>query len=64
VPGPELGFIDEYSSLDELIGGDDRLGYTLDFGDNWGHKIVAEDLLEGDTASRLSPPGRSEGIVP
>jgi len=47
---PELGFIDERQvSLGELIGGiGDRLRYTYDFGDDWEHEIVVEELLDGD----------------
>jgi hypothetical protein len=50
VPDPELGFIDERrASLGELIGGvGDRLRYTYDFGDDWEHEIVVEELLDAD----------------
>lgn len=50
VPDPELGFIDERRvSLGELIGGvGDRLRYTYDFGDDWEHEIVVEELLDAD----------------
>jgi hypothetical protein len=48
VPDPELGFIDERKvRLDELISGiGDRLRYTYDFGDDWEHAILVEDLLD------------------
>jgi hypothetical protein len=50
VPDPELGFIDERQvTLGELIGGvRDRLRYTYDFGDDWQHEILVEELLDPD----------------
>lgn len=50
VPDPELGFIDErHVTLGVLVGGvGDRLRYTYDFGDDWQHEIVVEDLLDPD----------------
>jgi hypothetical protein len=50
LPDPELDHADERRvSLGQLIGGiGDRLRYTYDFGDNWEHEIVVEDLLDAD----------------
>jgi hypothetical protein len=50
VPDPELGFIDERNvSIGELIGDvGGRLRYTYDFGDDWEHQIVVEELLDAD----------------
>lgn len=50
VPDPELGFIDERNvSIGELIGDvGGRLRYTYDFGDDWEHEIVVEELLDAD----------------
>ncbi len=50
VPDPELGFIDERNvSIGELIGDvGGRLRFTYDFGDDWEHEIVVEELLDAD----------------
>lgn len=50
LPDPELGFIDERGvTLGELIGRvGDRLRYTYDFGDDWQHELLVEDLLDAD----------------
>ena len=49
-PNPDLDFTDERRvSLAEVIdGAGDRLGYTYDFGDNWEHEIVVEEVLQAD----------------
>ncbi|MGA2927783.1 MAG: plasmid pRiA4b ORF-3 family protein [Solirubrobacteraceae bacterium] len=49
VPDPELGFSDERKvTLGELTDIGARFRYTYDFGDNWEHEILVEDLLEPD----------------
>lgn len=50
VPDPELGFTDERRvAVGELLGAvGDRLAYTYDFGDDWQHEIVVEQLLVPD----------------
>ncbi|MGH2864230.1 MAG: plasmid pRiA4b ORF-3 family protein [Solirubrobacteraceae bacterium] len=49
-PDTELGFIDErHITLGQLISDvGDRLRYTYDFGDDWQHDIVIEELLDPD----------------
>lgn len=45
----ELGFSDErQATLGELIDLGARFRYTYDFGDNWEHEILVEDLLDAD----------------
>jgi hypothetical protein len=47
IPDPELGFSDERRvTLGELTDLGARFRYTYDFGDNWEHEIVVEDLLD------------------
>jgi Plasmid pRiA4b ORF-3-like protein len=50
IPDSELGFEDESRvTLGELITGvDDRFRYTYDFGDDWEHQVLVEDLLDAD----------------
>jgi hypothetical protein len=49
VPDPELGFSDERKvTLGELTEIGARFRYTYDFGDDWQHEIIVEDLLDPD----------------
>ena len=49
IPDPELGFSDERQvTLGELVDLGARFRYTYDFGDNWEHEILVEDLLDPD----------------
>lgn len=66
VPDPELGFIDERRvSLGQLIGGvGDRLGYTYDFGDDWEHEIMVEEVLAADPKARYPVLVAAKGACP
>lgn len=66
IPDPELGFIDERAvHLGQLIGGvGDRLGYTYDFGDDWEHEIVVEELLDADPQARYPILMAGKGACP
>jgi hypothetical protein len=47
VPDPELGFSNQRRvTLGELTDLGARFRYTYDFGDNWEHEILVEDLLD------------------
>ena len=49
VPDPELGFNDERQvTLGELTDLGARFRYTYDFGDDWEHEILVENLLDPD----------------
>jgi hypothetical protein len=65
-PDPELGFNDERRvTLGELIGGvGDRLRYAYDFGDNWEHEIVVEDLLDADPDTHYPVLVAAKGACP
>jgi hypothetical protein len=65
-PDSELGFTDERTvSLGELIGDvGDRLLYTYDFGDDWEHEIVVEELLDDDPEVRYPDLVAAKGACP
>ncbi|MDQ3554769.1 MAG: plasmid pRiA4b ORF-3 family protein [Chloroflexota bacterium] len=66
VPDPELGFVDErHVTLGELIGGvGDRLRYTYDFGDDWEHEIVVDELLDLDCETHYPVLVAAKGACP
>ena len=66
VPDRELGVMDERRvRLGELIGGvGDRIRYTYDFGDDWEHEIVVEELLDADPAARYPVLVAATGACP
>jgi Plasmid pRiA4b ORF-3-like protein len=66
VPDPELGFIDERQiTLGQLVTGiGDRLDYTYDFGDDWKHELVVEDLLDHDPEVHYSILAAAKGACP
>jgi hypothetical protein len=52
-------------SLGELIGGiGDRLRYTYDFGDDWEHEIVVEDLVDADPDTHYPVLVAAKGAYP
>lgn len=66
LPDPELGFIDERRvSLGEVLGGvGDQLLYTYDFGDDWEHEIVVEELADADPDVRYPVLVAAKGACP
>lgn len=66
VPDPELGFADErHVSLGQLISGiGDRLRYTYDFGDDWQHEIMVEELLDADPETHYPVLVTAQGACP
>ena len=66
LPDPELGHTDERRvSLGQLIGGiGDRLRYTYDFGDDWQHEIVVEDLLDTNPDTHYPVLAAAKGACP
>lgn len=66
LPDPELGHTDERRvSLGQLIDGiGDRVRYTYDFGDDWEHEIVVEDLLDADPDTHYPALVAAKGACP
>jgi Plasmid pRiA4b ORF-3-like protein len=66
IPDPELGFSDERQvTLGELIAGaGDRFRYTYDFGDDWQHEILVEDLLDPDPETQYPILVAAKGACP
>jgi hypothetical protein len=65
-PDLDLDFNDERDiTLGQLIGGvGDRLRYTYDFGDNWEHEILVEQLLDPDPETRYPALIAAKGACP
>ncbi len=65
IPDPELGFSDERQvTLGELIDVDARFLYTYDFGDDWQHEILVEDLLDADPDTHYPTLTAAKGACP
>jgi hypothetical protein len=65
-PDLDLDFNNERDiTLGELIGGiGDRLRYTYDFGDNWEHEILVEQLHDPDPETRYPALIAAKGACP
>ena len=60
-----LDFSDERQvTLGELTDIGPRFRYTYDFGDNWQHEIVVEDLLDADPETRYPILVAAKGACP
>lgn len=65
VRDPELGHADERKvTLGELTDIGARFRYTYDFGDDWEHEILVEDLLDPDPESHYPILVASKGACP
>ena len=65
VPDPELGFRDERQvTLGELIDVGARFRYTYDFGDDWQHEILVEDLLDPELETHYPVLVAAKGACP
>ena len=65
IPDRELGFSDEREvTLGELVDLGARFRYTYDFGDDWEHEIVVEDMLDADPDTRYPVLVAAKGACP
>ena len=66
LPDPELEFRDERKTrLDQVLGGlGDQIAYTYDFGDDWEHEILVEEVLDPDSAARIPACLAGKGACP
>ncbi len=65
VRDPELGHADERKvTLGELTDIGARFRYTYDFGDDWEHEILVEDLLDPDPETHYPTLVASKGACP
>jgi hypothetical protein len=65
IPDRELGFSDErQATLGELIDLGAGFRYTYDFGDDWEHEILAEDLLDADPDTHYPVLVAAKGACP
>jgi hypothetical protein len=65
VRDPELGHADERKvTLGELTDIGTRFRYTYDFGDDWAHEIVIEDLLDPDPDTHYPTLVAAKGACP
>lgn len=65
IPDPELGFSDERQvALGELIDLGARFRYTYDFGYDWEHEILVEDVLDADPDTHYPVLVAAKGACP
>jgi hypothetical protein len=64
-PDLQLDFADERKvTLDQLIDIGARFRYTYDFGDNWEHEVLVEDLLDPDPETHYPTLVAAKGACP
>jgi len=66
IPDPELEFRDERKArLEQFLGAPgDRIRYTYDFGDDWDHDIVVEEVLHPEPGARIPVCLAGKGTCP